>query len=263
MVGKVRKLEPVLRGEAVLIHKRRLRTDLIEDYTRTHQRVGASILIPKAPNERVSVKRGLPQIERLLGETKRGRIFERRIPLPVGIHNLEEFIGDLRSRPDKWARERGPYPPWAFGFSMYGNRSSLFADPEQLAEWLERYLEIDENPNDRWENFILYAVDTEAGPWNVATRAKSKASRDRARHKRNIPEFRRLLNADRQRERRAKMSETKLEEIRRKDKERRAAKRQSVTYRNTERSRDRIAHAEVRRLLGMKEVPARGRRKPK
>lgn len=258
MVRKVAKLEPVLSGQATLIPKRALRSDILKDYERTHQTSGRNVLIPKqGPSETVRVREGLPEVSRSLGQGSRGRVIERRIPLPIDLENIDDFIADLRNNPQKWARERGPYPPWVFGFTIYGNRSHLFVDPEILADWLERYLTV-EDPGEAWENFILYAIDSEAGPWaNPKGTSHNYKRGGRRRGEAQTPAFRKLLRVDQQRQRRATMTSAKAEEIRRKDKERHARNRRDPSYAKAELERERARKAAVRRALGMKE------RKPK
>lgn len=228
MISKVKRLEPVLRGEAFLVEKRRLRPNILAEYSRTQPSVNRRLMIPKHPSEKVRMRRGLPELEREIGRDARRRIVQRRVILPVNIHNLDEFIADLRRRPDFYAASRGDYPPWVFGFTVFGNRShQLFIDPELLAEYLERYTEIDD-VEDGWENFILYALDSEnMGPW--AGQAARKPGRGRrSRKARNRAGY--------------KMIDHRIAE-----QKRRAA--QSEDARNAERKRNADQHRERRRKL--------------
>jgi len=165
MVNKVEKLSPVLTGEAVLVPRKKLRPDILADYERTHQRAGRMILIPKDAKEKLHVRKGMPEFDRVLASNEKRHVVQRRIPLPIDIQNVDDFIDDLRNNPERWAKKRGGYPPWLFAFKIHGGKSrQLYVEPEMLADDLEKYAEIFE---DFWDTFELFAIDQDRfGRWN-------------------------------------------------------------------------------------------------
>lgn len=205
MTSKVKRLEPVLRGEAALVPRKKLRPDILADYERTHGREGRNVVIRKQPSEKLHVRRGMPELERLLADTGERRVVQRRIPIPVDINNFDEFISDLENNPDKWETKRGGYPPWVFGFTLNGGRSNqLFVEASALAAALNEYRRFEDEEwfDEAWDEFILYAVDIEkAGRWKEP-RQKRRSSRPRKR--KPLSGFR--LNDDRIRKQRERAS---------------------------------------------------------
>ena len=207
MIRKVKSLEPVLQGRAVLIPKKKIRSDLLSDYQRTSMSVNRRLMIPKQPNETVRIRRGLPELEREIAKTGERRVVQRRVPLPVNIENLEDFASDLMNRPERWAAARGKYPPWVFGFTIFGNRSTqLFESPEALAQHLQKYIDAmsEDDLEEAWNEFVLYAIDVEDfGRWyEGAPRRRGGRGRNRRR-----AGYKAADHAKAERERRAKMNE--------------------------------------------------------
>lgn len=213
MIGKVKRLTPVLEGKAVLIPKKKIRPDLLADYERTQFSVNRRLMIPKQPSESVHVRHGLPELERVIARTGTRKVVQRRVPLPVDVTNLEEFVADLMSNPDRWERARGTYPPWVFGFTIFGNRSTqLFESPEQMAHHLQRYIDA-MSPDDleeAWEEFVLYSIDVEDfGRWYEG----SPRRRGRRKYKPRAG-YKAADHAARERARRAGMSEAERQRVR-------------------------------------------------
>lgn len=208
MQAKVKKLAPVLEGRAVLIPKKKIRPDLLSDYTRTQLSVNRRLLIPKQPNETIRVRRGLPELEREIARTGERRVVQRRVPLPVNVTNIEEFAADLINRPERWETARGKYPPWVFGFTIFGNRSTqLFESPEAMAAHLQKYIDAmsEDDLEEAWSEFVLYAIDVEDfGRWYDGPPRRRGG---RGRHKPRAG-YKAADHAKNERERRARMSES-------------------------------------------------------
>lgn len=183
MRKKVEKLAPVLSGEAVLVQRKKLRPDILADYERTHQRAGRMVLIPKDKAEKLHVRKGMPEFDRVLASNEKRHVVQRRIPLPIDIQNVDDFIDDLRNNPERWAKKRGGYPPWLFAFKIHGGKSrQLFVEPEMLADDLEKYAEIFE---DFWDTFELFAIDQDRfGRWSEPS---GKRKQNRKGYKRPPP----------------------------------------------------------------------------
>lgn len=260
MISKVKSLEPVLRGEAVLIPRRKIRPDLLADYLRTSKSFNRRVMLSKRTDEKLTLRRGLPEFERLIADTGERKVTTRRIPLPVSIENLDEFIDDLRNNPDKWVRRRGDYPPWTFGFKIWGGQSnSLFEDPELLADDLERYLTAagEDHQEEMWESFELYSVH-QSYPWRVKSERHGKRSKGK---RRPLAGYKAVEDMLRQRRRRAAMPESKRELERQKNRERIATLRENDRYRARERKKDKVAKTLFRREMGIGPKPkARGRK---
>lgn len=255
MVDKVERLRPLLEGRASLVPTKKIRPDILQDYLRTHQKVGRNIIIPKSPEEKVTVVKGMPQASRVLSDNGKRKVVRRRIPLPIDIDSLDAFVDDLRNRPDKWIKRRGDYPPWVFGFKIgHGYSSAVFESAELLAEELERYREL---LDDNWDLFELWAIDEVYGlPWSREQR-QAGTRRASARKRKPVRGFRLNDQRIRKQKERARMSEDKLEIVRKKNAERMARLRANPKYRAKEMKRDKSAKAAMRRELGMLE------RKPK
>lgn len=236
MVGKVKRLEPVLKGEAALVPRKKIRPDILADYERTHSRVGRNVVIPKTTTEKLHVRRGMPELHRTIADTGERRVVSKRVPIPVDIGGIDDFIDDLRNRPDFWASRRGPYPPWVFGFTVNGGRSiQLFENPESLADFLEQYPS--EFLEAAWDTFVLYAVDIERhGVWHTP---KSK-KRGPRKARRPTGGFRLADLQRRDRERKARIRAAQSDADRERERERNAAQ-----HRNR---RARLKEASVRRL---------------
>lgn len=226
MTSKVKKLSDVLEGRAVLVEEHKLRPDILGEYQRTGRRVNRRQVVPIEPGERLHVRRGMPELEREIARTSERRIVQRRVILPIGVENLEEFITDLRRRPEKWASDRGHYPPWVFGFTIYGNRShQLFADPETLADELEKYIDHIDDTSEAWEHFELYAIDSEnIGRW---ARVPHRGSRGR-RRQRNRAGYKAIDHKMQERARRAAMSEAERNAERKRNTDRRREQRRAL-----------------------------------
>lgn len=257
MVDKVKRLEPVLSGEAVLVARKKLRPDILADFERTHNRVGGTVMIRKAPAEKLHMRKGLPEFDRLIADTGERRVVQKRIPLPIDVHNFSDFIADLRRNPEKWAAKRGPYPPWLFGFRIgKGYSNQLFVEPELLADALEAYSDADDGWfDDEFDSFELMAIDQHRyGTWGNP----NKKRRPGKRGQRRPPHPGKLADlAAAKRAQRAKMSDSKVEQVRARNAAAMAKRRADGKYREAEKVRDKASHALMRRAMGMKE------RKPK
>lgn len=241
MTSKVKRLEPVLRGEAVLVPRKKLRPDILADYERTHGREGRNVVIRKQVAEKVHVRRGMPELERVLADTGEKRVVQKRIPIPVDIENFDEFISSLENNPDFWETKRGDFPPWVFGFTIGGGRSvQLYESAAGLAASLNEYRKFEEENwfDESWDEFVLYAVDIEKyGRWHTP---KKKRRGYRRRQYKPLTGYRREDERVRKQRYRAALSDQKRAEIKARDNAAHKAAR--------ERRRDNSNAASVRRL---------------
>lgn len=243
MRAKVGRLQTLLRGEAVLVRKELLRPDIVADYVRTQQKEGKRhVLIRKEAAEKINIRLGMPEFSKVIADTGKRRVMRRRIPLPIDLHNIEQFTNDLRRNPQKWASARGGYPPWLFGFTIGGNRSSsTYEDPELMADEIDAYTDADSE--EFWDAFELYAVDEEF-PWaEPRRRGRSGKRRNRDQSKTG---HQLISDRNRKRRERASLTEAQREAARKMDREAKAARRQDVNYRRREKARDMIARRIMR-----------------
>jgi hypothetical protein len=145
------------------------------------------VIIPKEPDERVSVRGGKVVISHPAGI--------RRTILPVRYHDLEQYLAEsAKSRPPLGPNEH-------FAFRFFGHRShKIFRSMSSLVSYLQHYESIFDAINDDdseamgelYQNLEILTIDRSAGDWQTPPTTVSPFRRG-AKRRSNYEERKRRL----------------------------------------------------------------------
>lgn len=141
---------------------------------------------------------------------KSGKTIIQKIYLPVSVRNWDNFLGRLKAGDFDHLKRHQDH----FAFTFFGRMSrKSFKDSEALWDHLQHYQAVSDYPDLSWEHFILYKVYP-PGTWEELGGGLTYALLRRWRGRRDSHGDRRGVGS------RAKLS---MDEIRKRDRERKAA----------------------------------------